>query len=103
MLLVLGFGLVALANALLGDTGRAAAEADPEALLASPGVERPELGAEWPVLRTLCAGKAIAARPIAVHAAGVPGRTIQPIVVLSFFLRYSPAGGFARPMSKSNS
>lgn len=35
-----------------------------EALLASPGVERPELGAEWPVLRTLCGGKAIAANDV---------------------------------------
>jgi len=31
-----------------------------DALLAAPGVERPELGAEWPVLRRLCADQALA-------------------------------------------
>jgi uncharacterized protein len=30
------------------------------ALLAAPGVERPELGAEWPVLRRLCDDQALA-------------------------------------------
>lgn len=35
-----------------------------DALLAAPGVERPELGAEWPVLRKLCADHALAANDI---------------------------------------
>jgi toxin-antitoxin system PIN domain toxin len=35
-----------------------------DALLAAPGVERPELGAEWPVLRKLCADQALAANDI---------------------------------------
>lgn len=35
-----------------------------EALLASPGVEQPALGAEWPVFRRLCADKALAANDV---------------------------------------
>lgn len=35
-----------------------------DALLAAPGVERPELGAEWPVLRKLCADQALGADDI---------------------------------------
>lgn len=35
-----------------------------EALLAMPGVERPELGAEWPALRKLCADKRLAANDV---------------------------------------
>lgn len=35
-----------------------------DALLAAPGVERPELGAEWSVLRKLCADQALAANDI---------------------------------------
>lgn len=35
-----------------------------DALLASPGVERAELGAEWPTLRELCAAKALAANDV---------------------------------------
>lgn len=35
-----------------------------DALLASPGVERTELGAEWPTLRELCAAKALAANDV---------------------------------------
>ncbi len=35
-----------------------------DALLAAPGVERPELGAEWPVLRRLCAEQSLAANDI---------------------------------------
>jgi hypothetical protein len=35
-----------------------------EALLAAPGVERPELGAEWPVLRKLCVDQALCANDI---------------------------------------
>jgi predicted nucleic acid-binding protein len=32
-----------------------------DALLAAPGVERTELGAEWPALRALCADQALTA------------------------------------------
>lgn len=35
-----------------------------DALLAAPGVEHPELGAEWPVLRKLCADQSLAANDI---------------------------------------
>jgi toxin-antitoxin system PIN domain toxin len=35
-----------------------------DALLTSPGVERAELGAEWPMLRKLCAAKALAANDV---------------------------------------
>lgn len=35
-----------------------------EALLAMPGVERPELGAEWPALRKLCADKRVVANDV---------------------------------------
>jgi hypothetical protein len=35
-----------------------------DALLTAPGVERPELGAEWPVLRALCADKALTANDV---------------------------------------
>jgi len=35
-----------------------------DALLAAPGVERPELGAEWPALRTLCDSKALMANDV---------------------------------------
>ena len=35
-----------------------------DALLAATGVERPELGAEWPVLRRLCAEQSLAANDI---------------------------------------
>ena len=35
-----------------------------DALLATPGVEHPELGAEWPVLRKLCADQSLAANDI---------------------------------------
>jgi toxin-antitoxin system PIN domain toxin len=35
-----------------------------DALLAAPGVERPELGAEWPALRTLCADKDLEANAL---------------------------------------
>jgi toxin-antitoxin system PIN domain toxin len=35
-----------------------------DALLASPGVERAELGAEWPTLRKLCAAKALTANDV---------------------------------------
>lgn len=35
-----------------------------DALLAAPGVEQPELGAEWPALRALCADKALAANDV---------------------------------------
>jgi uncharacterized protein len=35
-----------------------------DALLAAPGVERPELGPEWPALRTLCDGKSLAANDL---------------------------------------
>ena len=35
-----------------------------DALLAAPGVERPELGAEWSVLRRLCGEKTLAANDI---------------------------------------
>jgi toxin-antitoxin system PIN domain toxin len=35
-----------------------------DALLTAPGVEQPELGAEWPALRTLCADKALAANDV---------------------------------------
>ena len=35
-----------------------------EALLASPGVERPELGSEWPVLCKLCADAKLSANAI---------------------------------------
>jgi hypothetical protein len=35
-----------------------------DALLAAPGVERPELGGEWPVLRKLCVDQAFAADDI---------------------------------------
>lgn len=35
-----------------------------DALLAAPGVEHPELGAEWPALRTLCATQALTANDI---------------------------------------
>lgn len=34
------------------------------ALLAAPGVERPDLGAEWLALRTLCADKALVANDL---------------------------------------
>jgi len=35
-----------------------------DALLSAPGVEQPALGAEWPELRKLCAGKALAANAV---------------------------------------
>lgn len=35
-----------------------------DALLASPGVEQPALGPEWPVFRALCADKALAANDV---------------------------------------
>jgi toxin-antitoxin system PIN domain toxin len=35
-----------------------------DTLLAAPGVERPELGGEWPVLRRLCAEQSLAANDI---------------------------------------
>jgi len=35
-----------------------------DALLTAPGVERAELGAEWPTLRKLCTDKALAANDI---------------------------------------
>jgi len=35
-----------------------------DALLAAPGVEHPALGAEWPVLRKLCADQSLAANDI---------------------------------------
>jgi toxin-antitoxin system PIN domain toxin len=35
-----------------------------EALLAMPGVERPELGSEWPVLCKLCADRKLAANDV---------------------------------------
>ena len=35
-----------------------------DALLTAPGVERPELGAEWPALRALCADKALTANDV---------------------------------------
>lgn len=35
-----------------------------DALLSAPGVERAELGAEWPTLHKLCADKALAANDI---------------------------------------
>jgi toxin-antitoxin system PIN domain toxin len=35
-----------------------------DALLAAPGVEQPELGAEWPALRALCTGKALTANDV---------------------------------------
>mgnify|MGYP000889984947 CR=1 FL=1 len=35
-----------------------------DALLSTPGVEQPELGAEWPTLRRLCADKALAANDV---------------------------------------
>ena len=35
-----------------------------DALLAAPSVERPELGAEWPVLRKLCIDHSLAANDI---------------------------------------
>ncbi|MBK6789814.1 MAG: PIN domain-containing protein [Betaproteobacteria bacterium] len=35
-----------------------------DALLAATGVERPELGAEWPVLRRLCSEQSLAANDI---------------------------------------
>lgn len=35
-----------------------------DALLAAPGVERPELGAEWPALRALCEDKALSANDV---------------------------------------
>lgn len=35
-----------------------------DALLTAPGVEQPALGAEWPVLRKLCADKALAANDV---------------------------------------
>jgi toxin-antitoxin system PIN domain toxin len=35
-----------------------------DALLAAPGVERPELGAEWPTLRALCADKTLKANDV---------------------------------------
>ena len=35
-----------------------------DALLGAPGVAQPELGPEWPVLRKLCADKALAANDV---------------------------------------
>lgn len=35
-----------------------------DAMLNAPGVEQPTLGAEWPVLRKLCADKALAANDV---------------------------------------
>jgi hypothetical protein len=35
-----------------------------DALLTAPGVERPELGAEWPALRKLCAEKRLGANDV---------------------------------------
>jgi toxin-antitoxin system PIN domain toxin len=35
-----------------------------DALLGRPGVERPDLGPEWPALRSLCEGQALAANDI---------------------------------------
>ena len=35
-----------------------------DALLTAPGVEQPTLGAEWPVLRKLCADKGLAANDV---------------------------------------
>jgi uncharacterized protein len=35
-----------------------------DALLAAAGVEQPELGAEWPALRTLCVDKALTANDV---------------------------------------
>jgi toxin-antitoxin system PIN domain toxin len=35
-----------------------------DALLVAPGVERPDLGAEWPILRRLCTDQALAANDI---------------------------------------
>lgn len=67
-----------------------------DALLTAPGVERPELGAEWPALRKLCMEKSLAANDIP-DAWLAAAALHQGVAVASFdkdFKRLLPKGQF---------
>ena len=67
-----------------------------DALLATPGVERPELGNEWPVLRKLCADHALAANdiPDAWLAAAAIHQGEEVVSFDADFRRLLPKGQF---------
>ncbi len=56
--------LVTNARIFLNPTPIAAALQFVDAILRAPGVEHPQLGGEWPAMRRLCEGKALAANDI---------------------------------------
>jgi toxin-antitoxin system PIN domain toxin len=67
-----------------------------DALLAAPGVERAELGAEWPVLRKLCADRRLAANdiPDAWLAAAAIHQGEEVVGFDADFKRFLPKGQF---------
>lgn len=67
-----------------------------DALLAAPGVERPELGSEWPVPRKLCADQALAANdiPVAWLAAAAIHQGEQVVSFDADFKRLLPKAQF---------
>jgi toxin-antitoxin system PIN domain toxin len=65
-----------------------------DALLTAPGVELPMLGAEWPVLRKLCAEKALAADD-------VPDAWLAAAVVQQHEHMVSFDAGFKRLLSRA--
>jgi len=69
-----------------------------DALLTAPGVEQPVLDAEWPVLRKLCANKALAADdvPDAWLAAAAIHRGEHVVSFDSDFKRLLPRAQFTR-------
>lgn len=90
--------LVTHARIFVNPTPMAAALEFIDAMLCMPGVHQPELGPEWPHLRTLCAEHALSANdvPDAWLAAAVTCQGEHLVTFDRDFRRLLPRGRFTR-------